>query len=278
MRSLPLPSLDHEELYRTCVETTTPRPDRDILLAMTERIVDAGGDYRVLAGIQLLHTLPTMTMSGRERELLRPVYDRRMARRSGAGRAAYEEIKSSSDYCPYCSYGEIYEIDHFIPQHPFPDLNVLPINLVPICHPCNHIKRQRVPQSAREHFLHPYFDELPDNVRWLFADLIIRQGGPILNYRVDLDEHEHGVLAGRLQYHFRELQLEQRFRRQAASVLNELEAEVTQRAHELDAQQIADHLRDRAQQLAKGSLNALETAAYFAAAESDEYCAGEFRN
>jgi len=85
-------------------------------------------------------------------------------------------------------------------------------------------------------------------------------------------------LAWRLDYHFRELKLRSRFRRQAAAVLVELEAEVSQKEHELNGAQISAHLMDRALQFADRSLNSLETAAYFAASASEEYCAGEFRS
>jgi len=278
MRSLPLPTLDHETLYRTCARQTGIVADRAILLAMTDRIVVAGTAYGAAARARQLHNVTTIEMSVREKTLTSQLYDRRLVDAKGAGRAAYDEIYSSADYCPYCSFGEIYEIDHFLPKRSFPDLNVLPTNLVPICHPCNHLKLQKRPLNGRDHFLHPYFDELPNSIRWLQAELAVKRGGPVLTYKVELYGNKYSILADRLQYHFRELHLERRFRRQAASILNEIEAEVTQRAHELDARQLAAHLQDRGDQLASRSLNSLETAAYYAAASSPAYCAGSFRN
>ncbi|MBR0914065.1 hypothetical protein [Bradyrhizobium japonicum] len=217
-------------------------------------------------------------MTTSERTAMRELYDHRMAARTGTGRYAYDEIHSSSDYCPYCSFGEVYELDHFLPKESFYDLNVFPQNLLPICHPCNHLKRQKRPAGPNEGFLHPYFDRLPEDVRWLFAELEIRDGGPTLTYFVSLDEEGYGGLAGKLIYHFRELRLEKRFRRQATAVLVELEAEVTQLAYEQEPGQIEAHLLNRADQFGARNLNSLETAAYFAAAESKEYCEGNFRN
>jgi hypothetical protein len=278
MRSLPFPALNHEAIYRACAGQTSSAADRAILLGMADRVVAAGAAYNAAAQAEALHDVRTMQMSDRERTLISPLYDRRLVQTKGAGRAAYDEIHSSADYCPYCGFGEIYEIDHFLPKQLFSDLNVLPTNLVPICHPCNHLKRQKTPVNPRDHFIHPYFDELPIDVRWLQAELMVQQGGPVLTFRVELNENVHGIVADRLRYHFRELRLEQRFRRQAASILNEIEAEVTQRAHSLDARQLAAHLKDRADQLASRWLNALDTAAYYAAAASPAYCGGSFRN
>lgn len=278
MRSLSPPPFDHEELYSKCVNQTNDANKRDRLHALTNIVVQAGITYQQAGENGMLHSIAATQISPADRALMRDLYDKRMVPKSGAGRYAYDEIHSSSDYCPYCSYGEVYELDHFLPKESFCDLNVLSLNLLPICHPCNHIKRQKRPESSRDSFLHPYFDHLPENERWLFADLTIQHGGPVLSYRVALDAGEHGDLAWRLDYHFRELKLQSRFRRQAAAVLLELEAEVSQNEHELNGAQISAHLIDRALQFAERNLNSLETAAYFAASSSDEYCAGEFRS
>jgi hypothetical protein len=243
---------------------------------MTERLVAAGVAYRA-AGVQhRLDTVVSMPMGANERALLSELYDRRMSHRSGSGRAAYDELKSSAPLCPYCNVGEVYELDHFLPKGRFPDLNVHPLNLIPICHPCNHIKLETVPLAEDQHFLHPYFDVLP-NVRWLFATLAVESGGPVLSYRVELDD-QYGPLARRLDYHFHELELDRRFRTLAATVLVELEAEISEHLGVLDAQDMAEHFRDLGQTSFVRHGNSLETAAYFAAAESYEYCSGGYRN
>ena len=272
------PTIAHQEFYRVCASAVSNAQSRNTLLAMTARIVRAGVAYRDAAHAQQLSAVTSIPMTTTEMTLIRPLYDEKVVPQGSPGRETYDEILSSSDYCPYCSYGEISELDHFLPKRNFPDLNLLPINLVPICHRCNHLKHQKSPLNRRDHFLHPYFDELPNDVRWLFADLTIVSGGPVITYRVELDAAIYGLVAHRLSYHFRELRLENRFRREAAAILNELEAEVTQRQHELSAQQIAEHLADKAELLSARIPNSLEAAAYFAAADSPAYCAGQFRN
>lgn len=276
MKSLPVPALDHEALYRTCAAQTQSAANRAILLGATDRVVAAGVTYRGAAAAQRLDTIVSIPMSEEERALLSELYTRRMSHPKGSGRAAYDELKSSAARCPYCNIGEVYELDHFLPKGAFPDLNVLPTNLIPICHPCNHIKLEAVPQSADDHFLHPYFDALP-NARWLFATLTLEAGGPVLSYRVDLDP-QHGALANRLGYHFRALELDRRFKRMAASVLVELEGEITEHLGVLDAAQMAAHFRGLGCTNFLRHGNTLETAAYFAAAESDAYCSGSYRN
>lgn len=278
MKPLSPPVLDHKDLYAACASQTRDADSRNRLLALSSRIVKAGRDYCAAAQAGALHSVESIEMTTSERSEMRDLYDRRMVARTGTGRYAYDEIHSSSDYCPYCSFGEVYELDHFLPKETFYDLNVFPQNLLPICHPCNHLKRQKRPAGPNESFLHPYFDRLPETIRWLFAELEVRDGGPTLTYFVSLNEDEYGGLAGKLIYHFRELRLEKRFRRQAAAVLVELEAEMTQLAHELEPEQIAAHLLNRADQFGARNLNSLETAAYYAAAASEVYRNGNFRN
>lgn len=105
------------------------------------------------------------------------------------------------------------------------EINICPANLLPICHPCNHIKLAGPPEAADRYLLHPYFDTLP-NIRWLFADLDFESGGPVLTYRVLLDVEVYGNLAGRLSYHFEKLQLDRRFQERASKVLVEIESDM----------------------------------------------------
>jgi hypothetical protein len=276
MKSLPAPNLDHETLFRTCAEQTQDADNRAVLLGMTARVVAAGAAYRAAAFQKRLDVVVPIAMNADERVLLSELYDRRMSHRSGSGRVAYDELRSSAPLCPYCSIGEVYELDHFLPKSAFRDLNVLPLNLVPICHPCNHIKLETAPVAEGKHFLHPYFDVLP-NVRWLFATLAVASGGPVLSFRVELAD-QYGALARRLDYHFRELKLDRRFKTRAATVLVELEGEISDHLGILDADQMAQHFRELGLTSFNRHGNTLETAAYFAAAESDEYCSGGYRN
>ncbi|WP_147270283.1 MULTISPECIES: HNH endonuclease [Rhodopseudomonas] len=245
---------------------------------MTDRVVSAGETYRAAARAGRLHTVEKMPATTHEARCLSKVYDRRMAAREGSGRAVYDEIKASIARCPYCGDGEVYELDHFLPQRAFPDLNVLPINLVPICHPCNHIKLQRKPNGANRTFLHPYFDRLPQDIRWLFAELKSLGNGPVLTYRVELDESQHGAIAHRLSYHFYELQLGRRFKEASATILVELEAILDEHLGQFDAAQMAAHYNDLGLRSLRLHGNRLETAAYFAAAENADYCSGNYRN
>lgn len=81
--------------------------------------------------------------------------------------------KQTNDYCPYCSFGEVTTLDHFLPKTVFPYLSITPANLVPSCSYCNTKKHIRYadPKTSRTLF-HPFFEELDtQNASWLEVDI-----------------------------------------------------------------------------------------------------------
>jgi hypothetical protein len=278
VKNLPPPTIDPREHYQTCVRQTRDKAVKALLLGMAGRVTKAGEKYKKAAASGRLHKVKKMQVGARENAKLSTVYDRRMVPLTGSGRAVYDEIKGAAAKCPYCSDGEVYELDHFLPKVALPEFNVLPINLIPICHPCNHIKLQRKPEGLRKYFLHPYFDQLPQRTQWLFADIKRSGKGPVLIYRVELDPDEHGNVAHRLKYHFRELELDRRFKEASATVLVELEAILDEHLGQFDADQIAALFKGLGRRHLRLHGNKLEMAAYLAAAANEDYCSGLFRN
>src|SRR5688572_9418671 len=49
-------------------------------------------------------------------------------------------LKISTDFCPYCGFGEIKDLDHHLPKTSYKAYAIYPKNLIPCCHPCNHKK------------------------------------------------------------------------------------------------------------------------------------------
>ena len=278
MKTVPCPNIRHRRHYVTCILQTQDPADRAVLLDLADGVVEAGQAYRRAARAGRLYTIQPMVIPQAEKALLSKVYDKRMVAANGSGRVTYDDLRDSLAICPYCNSGEVYELDHFLPKGKFPEYNVIPINLVPICHPCNHIKLERAPEGRREYFVHPYFDMLPDDVQWLFADLKRSSDGPVLTYRVDLDATVHGPLADRLAYQFRQLELDRRFKERSATMLVELEAEIDEHLAAFDKDQMANHFAELADRSLRLHGNTIETAAYLAASENEEYCAGGFRS
>ncbi|RYE10640.1 MAG: hypothetical protein EOP22_03280 [Hyphomicrobiales bacterium] len=224
-----------------------------------------------------LDQVEAIDMGANERALLRALYSTQVVPKRGASRKLYDATRTLSSHCPYCLFGEVYEVDHFLPSSPFPEFSVFPSNLVPICHACNHKKRAKVPADAAHYFLHPYFDALPP-VRWLSAAIEYEANGPILRFGVALDAVTHGNLASRLSYHFDELDLDARFSARGAVILAELEDIIETHSGHWSIQDMSDYFKSEADRLYAVHGNSLEAAAYLAASNDDQFCAGNYRN
>ncbi|MEZ0018229.1 HNH endonuclease [Sinorhizobium fredii] len=276
MRPLNPIQRDHRDLYTSCISQTQDVDQRNRLTALTDRVVTAGEAYNTQLTAGRADVVAPIGLTDQERSDLKNLYGYRLASQQGIERRTYEAIKTLTGDCPYCGFGEVWEVDHYLSQHGFPELNVLPRNLVPICHPCNHKKTTTPPVDENSSFIHPYYDRLP-NERWLFAGLAIEENGPVLHYRVQLDPR-HGALSQRLSFHFRELTLSERMRVHAATILREMEADINDFLEQLGPEGIKAHFLDSGGKSFARHGNTLEAAAYFAAAENDDYCSGRFRN
>ena len=63
-----------------------------------------------------------------------------MVRKNGPGRATYDLLKLSAKggFCPLCGQRNVSTLDHYLPKESYPDLSILPINLVRACSDCNY--------------------------------------------------------------------------------------------------------------------------------------------
>lgn len=272
MRALAAPAIDYRALYKQMTDQTANAGQRELLQALEDRMVAAGGAYDAAMAAGAPDTVRPVPISEIEEYVAASLYRKRLVAKDGAGRWAYNRIRRSTAHCPYCLDGEVWEVDHYLPQAGHPDLSVYPGNLVPICHPCNHLKRDLEPDAAAASLLHPYFDRLPA-VCWLFARIEFNQGGPVLVYSAHLPE-DHGRVAARLGFHFARLDLSDRFRHRAAKVLVEMQEDVRSLSAKAGAAGLRLHFRAEADRLSQRDANTIEAAAYHAAADSMPFCAG----
>lgn len=277
MRGLDPPAIDYRALYKTAISQTQSNADKAVLAALEDRIAAAALAYDAVMLADGPHAIVQIALTAREEALAGALYAKRIVAKSGICRSTYDDLYVSTTSCPFCLDGEIYEIDHFLPQAHHHDVVMYPSNLVPICHPCNHIKLHLLPLDARHSLLHPYFDRLPAEP-WLFANLARKANGPVLNYHVHLDEALHGNVAPRLEYHFATLQLDRRMRVRSAKVLVELQSDLEEYLADLGVDGLKAHFASEAAKHYDRHGNTLEAAAYRAASVNDAFCAGEYKN
>lgn len=70
------------------------------------------------------------------------------------------KLKLLADYCPYCGFAPISQLDHHLQRAHFKLLSIFALNLVPCCSPCNNGKRRSPSDNPAEHQLHTYLESV----------------------------------------------------------------------------------------------------------------------
>jgi len=83
------------------------------------------------------------------------------------------ELLLSAERCPCCSIGSADELDHHLPRSVYMSLALYSSNLVPMCHTCNNKKRTAAGTEPSNSFLHIYYEQVPSEHRFFFANVQI---------------------------------------------------------------------------------------------------------
>jgi 5-methylcytosine-specific restriction endonuclease McrA len=174
LRSLPVPSIDISDVFAACVAATADPDVRNRLNSIRSNLVATAASYHELAKAKSLHLMPRATSVGLlSKDELISLYSEHLSATKGTARAIYDQIKNAAPNkkCPLCGVGTVAHLDHHLPKAKYPDLSIVPSNLVPACHFCNDAKKARFPRNAEEQTFHPYYDEHLLNAQWIVASL-----------------------------------------------------------------------------------------------------------
>ena len=180
MKALPLPGIASTSVFSLCLSGTTDGDLHARLSAIAPRQASTAGVYDTNARNERLDLMQRVTGVGDvDKEELKALYSHMNATR-GTARAVYDEIRNSAPNrkCPLCGVGTVAVLDHHLPKSKYPDLAILPANLVPVCHFCNDTKGARYPRNASQQTLHPYYDARLLMSRWVRATISV--GSPVV--------------------------------------------------------------------------------------------------
>ena len=186
------------------------------------------------------------------------------------GRKIYDKLMSLPELgiCPFCGIGEIEGLDHYLPESKFPTFSVLPYNLVASCNKCNKGKLTDYATIQNNQILHPYYDNF-NTVQWLFAR-VLRTSPVSIEFYVNPPSTWIQVNKDRIQAHFNNYGLAQRFSLKAASDLAKLRYKFTQ--YYTSHIDITSELKNEYQSYRNLHLNSWETAMYQALYQDLWYC------
>ena len=185
-------------------------------------------DYKAKAIASELYLLPSsdwgnddqIVVSAVSKKDLTSLYTKYFAAEGSVGRAYYDSLKILAPLgkCPYCGFGQVTTLDHFLAKSRYPTHSILPWNLVPSCSDCNKGKGSSV-LTHESQGMHPYFESNQVEIdSWLRAKVC--QSVPVtVEYWVEYPKLWPSDRQRRLKNHFHDLDLGPRFAVEAATEL-----------------------------------------------------------
>lgn len=142
--------------------------------------------------------------------------------------------------CQNCTIGEVNSFDHFVNKDEFPEFSVHPKNLFPSCTKCNSYKGQEWREHGQIKYLNLYLDDLPEE-QYLFVDVQV-VNNDVVTTRFYLG-NPNGIdpdLFARIQNHYDNLHLCERFTENADTVITSLENNISTYAGQFALDDIID--------------------------------------
>ncbi len=175
MRSIQKPTFKALFTFTLCVNNRREPGLRLRMLAIAAQIDSAELIYEQRGENATLFEIPQEStvsniVSSTEMESL---YTGTFSRLGSLSRYIYDKIKVSAKHgvCPLCAHRIVSTLDHYLAKSLHPIYAVTPLNLIPACSDCNKSKLAWQPVTAEDQTLHPYFDEIDDDV-WLKASVV----------------------------------------------------------------------------------------------------------
>lgn len=285
MRAMTAPNFTVLDVYQKCINSISDISLRSRLNFIIPHIATAAEGYQICASTCQLHTIKPNESDNDEFVIgevtkgeLKAVYSSHMVPQKKPARYFYDSIlaKAPLGRCPFCGFGYASTLDHYLPKSKYPQLSVLPLNLIPCCKDCNSVKLADVVRTEGGQSLHPYFDHTQYvDEQWLFAHVIESTPATITFY-VKPPDHWSDVSKSRVQAHFNAFELGARYAIEASTQLACLRDTLTSYLEISGSSAVKRHLAIEASTYFRHHKNSWQTAMFQSLANSDWYCDGGF--
>ena len=276
MRRLNRLQLAARDALKLCIASIQDPALTDRLALVADQLEAAEAAYVNRGGEAELFLVPkTLGIGAVTVEEMKRVYKGTFAK-SKRTRDIYDTIKKLpvNDICPICGQRTVGTLDHYLAQSLHSALAITPANLVPACSDCNKAKLDAQPLTAAEQTLHPYFDNVDDDV-WLYA--AVEETSPAsLRFFPDPPDCWSQVMRERVSNHFRTFGLGALYASHSGVELTNIRYGLQRIAERGTDEDIRLELVKRAESAEAAHLNSWQAAMYYALAQSAWFCAGGF--
>lgn len=282
MRIINKPNISPINTYQTCVNSISNETLRDSFISHENMIDKMAISYDIKANNADLYTFsPDNTnnsfveFSPITKKQWKSLYSQHMTPSTKEARNIYDKLKSlaKNGICPFCGFGQVKTLDHFLPKSKYPLFSVLPLNLVASCRDCNTGKGNTIATKGGEQPLHPYYDhnEIAGD-QWLYAT--VKTGSPaVVSYYVKPPKKWSKISQQRVIAHFKEYELASRYSIQAADQLSSI-SPLFIRSTKKDIQSTLKEMMDV--EINK-HINSWKTAFFQVLYQSDWYCSKGYK-
>lgn len=146
--------------------------------------------------------------------------------------------------CQNCTISEVNSFDHFVNKDGFPEFSVHPKNLFPSCTKCNSYKGEEWRENGQIKYLNLYLEDLPEE-QYLFVNVqVINNDVVTTEFYLDNPNGVDPDLFARIENHYNNLHLCQRFQENADIVITPLENSIKTYYSKLDLEDLLDLIEE----------------------------------
>jgi hypothetical protein len=272
------PTLTAPDTFDTCTAGLSDAATRTRHLSVRAEIALAEQQFLNRAALADLYLTPTSEdVSGVVTKTeMTQLYDRHLVREGSRGRVVYDTLMSAApnEQCPFCGHRVVSTLDHTLTKSRHPALAVTPVNLVPCCKDCNHLKGNAPIAQKSDQLFNPYFDEVPAGT-WLYADVLV--GSPAaVRFRAAPPAGWDAVMSARVTRHFQKLELGKLYSSQAGRHLQNIRVAMRRLHTAGGMNMVRAELVRRMESSQADDPNYWMSALYSSLAGSDWYCDAGF--
>lgn len=283
MKLLTKPDIEPSEVYTSCISNIADQGLSDRLAGASAQMQVLAQQYEQRAAHAELFQFPAsewgkvdqLVFAGLTKAELTDLYTAQMSKRDRPGRHYYDRLMLLAPLgkCPFCRFGQVSTLDHFLSKARYPSFSVLPVNLIPSCADCNKGKGSDVIYESSQ-FSHPYFESSHIEVdKWLYA-IVCETSPATASFSVAPPGHWPAGLSQRVSNYFHGLDLARRFSVEAASEMAALPTLLCELKTEA---RIGEYLEMVAADERSHRTNTWKAALYEALSVSAWYRAGGYR-